>query len=113
GVGATRFPGVQVSLRFLQTFEAPTFQWRFLRMSDAGFHFSFAIGIMNSARQCDHAVVRQYVLEQRIESGIVNVGREHAFFQVIQYDDARAAAEPTKRRLMQLSPRARAGTKDE
>src|SRR5579872_3334132 len=45
GVGPVRFPAIQVSLRVLQALEALPFEWRLLRMTDAGFDFAFAIRV--------------------------------------------------------------------
>ena len=78
-------------------------------MSDAGLDFSFAIGIFDPARQSDSAVVSQHVAIEWIQSGIVDVGDEHAFAQVIEHDDARTAAESTEGFLVQLGPDARTG----
>ena len=44
-----------------------------------------------------------------IQSGIVNVGDEHTFAQVIEHDDARTTTQSAKRFLMQLGPDARTG----
>ena len=44
-----------------------------------------------------------------IQSGIVDVGDEHAFAQVIEHDDAGTTTQSTKRFLVQLGPDARAG----
>ena len=53
-------------------------------MADAGFDLAFAIGIADATRQRDHAVVREHVAIKRIERRIVDVGREHALFQIVQ-----------------------------
>jgi hypothetical protein len=50
-VGPALFPVIQVSLCFLQAFEAQTFQWRVLGMTDASLDFAFG-----SSRQL-HPVV--------------------------------------------------------
>ena len=73
-VGPAQFPVVQVSLRLVQAFEAHAFERRFLRVSDTGLDFPFAIRILNPARHRHNAIVRQHVLKQRIERRIVNVG---------------------------------------
>jgi len=43
GVGAVRFPTVQIGLGFLQTLEAFSFERGSLRVPDAGFNFSSAL----------------------------------------------------------------------
>ena len=78
-VGPALFPVIEVGLGFFQTLEAQAFQRCFLRMTDAGFDFAFAIRISNAARHGDGAVVREHVAIERIERGIVDVGNEHAF----------------------------------
>ena len=68
----------------------------------------FAIGIADAARQRDDAVVREHVAIERIERRVVDVRREHALAQIVEDDDARRAAEPAKRALVQLGPDLRA-----
>ena len=46
-IGPARFPLIQIRLSLFQAFEAHSFQRRFLRVADTGFHFPFAIGISN------------------------------------------------------------------
>ena len=77
-------------------------------MADAGFDFAFAIGIADATRQRDDAVVREHVAIERIERRVVDVGREHAFFEVVEDDDLDGAAQPPKRALVQLGPDLRA-----
>ena len=78
-------------------------------MADTGFDFAFAIRVLHSAwKRCD-AVVLQHITVQRIERGLVNVGREHALAQIIEHHHASDSAQPAKRLLMQLGPDARAG----
>ena len=83
-------------------------QRRLLRVADAGFDLALAIGIADATRQADDAVVREHVAIERIERRLVDVGREHALFEVVEDDDPRRAAEPTKRALVELGPRLRA-----
>ena len=78
GIGPMDLPAIQVRLRGLQRLEAQPLERRLLRVADAGFHFAFAIGIADAARQCDHAVVGEHIAIQRIERRIVDVRREHA-----------------------------------
>ena len=51
----------------------------------------------------------QHVAVQRIERGIVDVGREHAFAQIIEHHHASHAAQSAKRLLVQFGPDLRAG----
>ena len=77
-------------------------------MADAGFDFPLAIGIADATRQRDDAVVREHVAIERIERRVVDIGREHALFEIVEDDDPGRAAEPTKRALVQLAPDLRA-----
>ena len=100
-VGPARLPAIQIRLRFLEALEALPFQRRLLRVADAGFDLAFAIGIADAARQRDDAVVRQHIAIERIERGIVDVGREHAFAQIVEDDHARAP--PSRRNACSCS----------
>ena len=57
-------------------------------MPDGGFDFALAIGITHAARQRDYPVMLKHVAIERIESGIVDVRRDNAFAQIIEYDRA-------------------------
>jgi hypothetical protein len=46
----------------------------------------------------------QHIAVQRVERWIVDVGREHAFAQVVEHDHSRCSTEPPKSPLVQLSP---------
>ena len=70
----------------------------------------FRSGSLHAARQRDRAVMLQHVAVERIERGIVDIGREHAFAQIIQHDHARHAAQSAKRFLVQFRPDSRAGS---
>ena len=107
-IGPARFPAIQIRLRLLETFKAESSQRCLLRVSDPRFDFAFPIGIADTARERDDAVVREHVAIQRIECGIVDVGREDALFQIVEDDDADGAPESTKRALVQLRPDLRA-----
>ena len=64
----------------------------------------FRFGVPDAARQGDDAVVGQHVAVERIERGVVDVGREDALLEVVEHDDADGAAQPPKRPLVQLGP---------
>ena len=87
-VGPVRLPAIQIGLRLLERLEAQPLQRRLLRVADAGFDLPFAIRIADAARQGDDAVVREHVAIERIERGVVDVGRQHALAQVVEDDDA-------------------------
>src|ERR1035437_4481975 len=76
-------------------------------MTDARFDLAFAVGILDAAGHGHRAVVREHIAIEGIESGIVNVGDEHALAQIVEHDDARGAAQPAKGAFVQLGPDAR------
>ena len=82
-------------------------------MPDARFDFAFAIRIADAARQGDDAVMREHVAIERIQGGVVDVGREHAFVQIVEDDHTDRAAQSTKRALVELGPRLRTRPQDE
>jgi hypothetical protein len=49
-------------------------------MTDSGLDFSFAIGILDPARQSHYAVVSENITEQRVDQGIVEVRNRYSFF---------------------------------
>src|SRR5215475_10273403 len=53
----------------------------------------------------------QQVAIEGIESGVVEIGHEHALAQIIQNDDPRSSSQAAKCFLMQLGPDARTGVK--
>ena len=94
-------------MRLRKTLEALPMERRLLRVADARFDLSLPIGIADATRQADHAVVREHVAIQRIERRLVDVGREHALFEVIEDDGPWRAPEAPKRALVELRPRLR------
>jgi hypothetical protein len=69
-------------------------------MSDTCLHFSFAIGILNPAGHGHDTVVREHIPKEWIESGIVNIRKDHSFAQIIQNYDPRTSPQATKGFLM-------------
>ena len=107
-VGPVRVPAIEIGLRRLDRVEALAVQRRLLGVADADFDFAFPIGIADATRHRDDAVVREHVAIERIERRVVDVGREHALFEVVEDDDGRGAAQTTKGPLVQLAPDLRA-----
>ena len=99
-VGPALFPAVQVALRFLQAFEANPFQRCLFRMTDTRFHFALPVRVLNPAGHGDRAVMLQHVAVERVERGIVNIGREHALTEIIKHHDPSRATQPPKRFLV-------------
>ena len=106
-------PVIEIGLGLLQALEALTLERGFLGVSDAGFDFTFSIRVSDPARHGHHAVVRKHIAVERIERGIVDVGREHALAQIVEHHDPWTATEPAKGFLMELGPDLRTGTKDQ
>src|SRR4030095_15845620 len=108
-VGPARFPMIQVGLCLLRAFETHALQRCLLRMAHAALDLPLAIGIRHAATHRDHAVVPQHVRVHRVERGIVDIGLEYAFTEVVEHDHSRAATQPAEGLLMQLGPGLRAG----
>ena len=83
-IGPALFPAIEIGLRLFQSLEAQSFEWSLLGVTNARLHFTLAIGVSYPARQGDSAVVLKQIPVQRVECGIVNVRRQHAFAQIIQ-----------------------------
>jgi hypothetical protein len=98
-------------LDLLEAFEAETFQRGLLGMTDAGLDFAFAIWILDATRHGNRSVVGENIAVKRIESGIVNIGNQYAFAQVVEDNDAGTPAQPAKCFLVEFGPDARAGVK--
>ena len=63
-----------------------------------------AIGITDATRERDGGVVFEDVAIKRIDSGIVDIGGQDAFAQVIKDHSTGNAAETTEGFFVQLSP---------
>src|SRR6516165_263708 len=74
GIGAVCFPAIEIGLRFFETLEAFSFERSSLRVSDARFHFSFAIRILDPARQGYRSVVGEHVAIEWVQGGVVDIG---------------------------------------
>src|SRR6266567_3441571 len=82
-------------------------------MADAGLYLALPVRIPDTARHGDGAVVGQHVPIERIQSGVVNIGLEYSFFQVVGNHDSGRATQPPEGLLVQFSPDARAGLEAE
>ena len=80
-------------------------------MADAALHFSFPIRMPDAAWQRHRAVMPEHVAVQRVERGVVYVGSENAFAQIIEDNHASDTTEPTKGFLVQFCPGLRTGPK--
>ena len=107
-VGPALLPAIEVRLRRVECLEAQAFERRLLRMADARFDFPFAIGMTDATRQCDHPVVREQVAIERVERGIIVVGRDHALAQIVEHDHAHRAAQAAEGAFVPLGPDLRA-----
>ena len=110
-VGPVRLPAIQMGVRLLQALEAQSVQRRALRMANARFDFAFAIRIAHATWEADDPIVREHVAIDGIERRVVDVRREHAFFESVEDDEARRAAQPAKRPLVELATSARSSAR--
>src|SRR5581483_190317 len=111
GVGPTLFPVVEMGLGLFQRFETEAFQRRVLGMTDTSLDLTLSIGIIDTARQRNGTVMSEYVAIEWIDSGIVDVGRDHAFTEVVQHNGSDAATQSAEGFLMEFRPGLRTGSK--
>jgi hypothetical protein len=57
--------------------------------------------------------VGKHVTIQRVQSGVVDVGNEHPFTQIVEHDNAGDATKSAEGALVEFSPDPRAGAEDE
>jgi hypothetical protein len=57
--------------------------------------------------------VGEHVAIEWVQSGVIDVWREHALAQVVEDDDAQGPAQPAKRLFVQLDPAPGAGLEGE
>ena len=96
----------------LDGFESPALQGRGLGVADGMLHRALAIGVTHPRRVGHHGVVRQGGGVHRVEIGLVQVGLQDAFLEVVQHHVLRAAAKVAKGLLVQLGPDLLAGLPD-
>ena len=106
-VGPARVPAIEVRPSCLERLEAQALE-RGLRVADGRFHLALAIGIADARGQCDDTVVGEDVAVERVQGGVVDVGREHALAEIVEDDDLHGAAEAAEGLLVQLAPAPRA-----
>ena len=75
-----------------------------LRMANGRFDLALEVGGIRAAWQSDDAVVVEQLGEERIECRIVDVWLQYAFFEIIEANRTRGAAEVRKRLFVQLAP---------
>src|SRR5471030_3327336 len=71
-------------------------------MADAGFHFAFPVRIPDPARHRDSAIVSEHIPVERVQSGIVDIGREYSLFKVVGNHDSGRATQAPESLLMQF-----------
>ncbi len=101
------FAGLGLSLG--EAFEAQPFERGILGVPDAALHLAFSIRVADAAGQRDGAVVGQQVAIERVEKGIVDIGLQHAFAEVIQDDGVGGSTEAAESSFVKLGPGAHAG----
>src|SRR6266705_2021473 len=90
GIGPALFPAIQIRLRFLETLKAHPFEGRFLGVADPGLDFSFSIWISDPASERHRAIMGENISIEGVESRSVDVGHQHALFQVVEDYNSRA-----------------------
>src|SRR5579875_1499332 len=91
----------------LEALETLSLQRRLLRVADRRFNFPLQIGSVGPARQRNDAVVFEQLGVERIKLRVPNVRLENAFFEVVEPDRVRGAAEVRERFLVQPAPNLR------
>ena len=59
---------------------------------DGRLHLAFSIWILDPAGQGDRTVMSEHVAIEGIEGGVVDVGNEYAFAEIVQHQDVRSTA---------------------
>ena len=98
------FPAVQVRLRFFHALEAQPLQRRLLGMTDGALHLALSIRVADAAAMGGRAIVRQQIGVERIRDGVIDVGPEDAFAEIVQDEQTRGSAEPAPAPAMQFGP---------
>ena len=93
-VSPAGFPMIKVILRRLEIFEAESLQRCPFRVSDTTLDLPFPIRMPNAAWQRHCPIVPEHLAVQRVESGIVYVGSENAFAQIIEDNHASLCEGP-------------------
>jgi len=112
-VGPAGIPVIEVGLGVLEALEAQALERRALGVPDPRLDFPLPIRIADPTRQRGDAVVREHVAVERIERGVIDVGREHAFAEIVEDDDPRRGAEAAEGGLVELGPGPRARVEGE
>ncbi|KJS70446.1 MAG: hypothetical protein JM57_08660 [Comamonadaceae bacterium BICA1-1] len=87
----------------LDGLKAPALQGRGLGVANGMLHRALAVGVAHPRRVGHHTVVRQGSGIDRVELGLVQIGLQNAFLEVIQHHVLRAAAEVAQGLLVQLT----------
>jgi hypothetical protein len=112
-IGALRLPTIEIGLSLFQTLEAQTFQRRFLRVPDTRLDFALLSDLGSDMAGANRSIVGEHVATKRVQRGVVDIGDEYSFFEVIEYHHARTAAESTEGFLVELGPDAGTGAESQ
>ena len=104
GIGPARVPAIEIRLGLGERLEAQALKRRRLGVADGRLDFPLPIGAPDATGQRDGAVVGEHVAVERVQGGVVDVGREHALLEIVEDDDVDGPAQPAKRLLVQLGP---------
>ena len=105
-------PVRQELVLLLDGFKAPALQGRGLGVANGVLHRALAVGVAHPCRVGHHGVVRQGGGVDLVEFGLVQVGFDDAFLEVVQHHVLRAATKVAKGPLVQLGPDLVAGLPD-
>ena len=107
--GPAQLPVLQEVVLRPQRVEAPALERGGLGVLDRALHGPLAVGVAHPGRIGHAAVVRQHGGIHGVQLGLVQVGLDDAFLEVVQHDVAGGAAEVAEGLLVQLRPGLLAG----
>ena len=104
GIGPVLLPAIEVALAVLEGVEAQPFERGGLGMPDPRFDFALSIGIGDPTGESHDAVMLEQISKKRVEGGIVEIGLDNPFPQIVEHDHAGSAAQAAKGPFVQLRP---------
>ena len=104
GGGPLGLPVLEKFVLLFDRLEATALERGALSVADCVLDAALAVGVADSGRIGDHAIVREHGRVHRVELGLVEVGLEHALFEIIEHDVATTTAEIAPGLLMQTRP---------
>lgn len=108
-VGPAFFPVIEKGLRLGQRLKTPPFQRRLLGVADTAFHLPLAVWIADTAGHSDGAVMGEHIAVEGIDFGIVDVGTQDAFGEIVEHDIFGRSAKAAEGGFVQFRPGLRTG----